>query len=121
MKVYSIEALDALDGPNLKMLGMNANALKAMARRYMEQKKTSLASVDDVESLRAELARLRALIPATEPSPEEKDEAVAVADDEFMAMSDDALKGFIAEKAGARPRGNPSHDTLVRLAREVAA
>ena len=121
VKVYSIEALDNLDGPNLKVLGMNANALKDMARRYMSQKLADVAKATDVDGLRKEIERLRALIPAHEASIEEKDAALEAADDEFAVMSDEELKAYLANQTGARPRGNPSHDTLVRMAREVAA
>lgn len=121
VKVYSIEALDNLDGPNLKVLGMNANALKDMARRYMSQKQADVAKATDVDDLRKEIDRLRALIPQQEASYEEQAAAIEAADDEFAVMSDEELKAYLADQTGARPRGNPSHDTLVRMAREVAA
>src|SRR5690606_17130485 len=35
LKIYSVEALHHLEGPNLKSLQMQANPLKEMARRYM--------------------------------------------------------------------------------------
>jgi hypothetical protein len=37
----------------------------------------------------------------------------------FEAMADDDLKSFIADKTGSRPRGQPSHETLVRMAKEL--
>jgi hypothetical protein len=123
LKIYSIEALHAIDGPNVKALGMSANALKQMARRYVEDHaKRSIESTNsEVDKLKAELERLKALIPAQETSPEEIDALVAEADELFEAMTADELKDFIASKAGARPRGNPNHETLVSMARELAA
>lgn len=124
LKIYSIEALHALDGPNIKALGMSANALKAMAKRYVEDHtKRSIESTNgEVEKLRAELERLKAIIPAQETPPQEIDALVAEADELFEAMTADELKDFIAAKTGeGRPRGNPSHETLVSMARELAA
>jgi len=121
LKIYSIEALHAVDGHQVKALGMNANELKRMARQYMEDrtKKAVAKTSDDVEALKAELERLRALIPAQETAPEEIDALVQAADDEYAALSDDQIKERIASLAGARPRGNPSRQTLVQSLREL--
>lgn len=130
LKIYSIEALYELDGHNAKALGMNSNALKAMARRYMEDhNKRALSSTEDkMAALEAEIARLRAAIPAAETSPDDIHALVAAADaeastanDRFEAMSDGELKLFIKEKSGAAPRGTPSRDFLLNAARELAA
>lgn len=123
LKIYSVEALHAIDGPNVKALGMSANALKQMARRYVEEHaKRSIESTNsEVDKLKLELERLKALIPAQETPPEEIDALVAAADAEFEAMSDEDLKDFIAGKVGSKPRGNPSHATLVSMAKELAA
>lgn len=130
LKIYSIEALHQLDGPNLKSLGMNANDLKSMARRFMEDR--SRREMGDnsgrMAELEAELARLKAAIPAEAPAPEAVDAIVATADaeanianDRFDAMTDAELKAFIKEKAGAAPRGTPSRETLLASAREQDA
>lgn len=124
LKIYSIEALHAI-GPNeVKSLGMSANELKKMARRYVEDHtKRSIESTNtEVDKLKAELERLKGLIPSEQASPAEIDALVAAADKEFEDMTSDELKDFIAEKTGdGRPRGNPSHDTLVSMAKELAA
>lgn len=39
---------------------------------------------------------------------------------EIEAMDDEALKVYIANETGSRPRGNPNHDTLVAAAKELA-
>lgn len=124
LKIYSVEALHAIDGHNVKALGMSANALKQMARRYVEDHaKRSIESTNsEVDKLKAELERLKGLIPSEQASPAEIDALVAAADKEFEDMTSDELKDFIAEKTGdGRPRGNPSHDTLVSMAKELAA
>ena len=123
LKIYSIEALYHLEGDNLKSLGMAANKLKEMARAYMAARDKGNANVDEVQKLRAELAALKAsmIVPAKEAGLDEIDAAIQASDAEFQAMDDDALKDWIAGKTGAgRPRGNPSHETLVSMARELS-
>lgn len=123
LKIYSIEALHGLDGPALKGLGMSANELKSMARRFMEDRQTSAHVTDGVKDLEAEVSRLRALIEAQKGA-EQIDEIVAKADaevatDKYGAMSDEQLKEYIREKVGSRPRGNPSRETLLAMARDL--
>lgn len=121
LKIYSIEALHSLDGPNLKSLGMNANSLKSMARRYMEERERKVADKNgaDISALQAEIKRLQALVPEKESTPAEIDAAVQAADDEYAGMNNDQLKEAIAVKVGSKPRGNPSRLTLVESAREL--
>lgn len=121
LRIYSIEALYHLEGDNLKTLGMAGNSLKDMARSYIEARQRSGADSREVDSLRAELAALKAsLIPAKEASPADIDRAVMLSDAEFEAMDSPALKAFIREKTGQTPLGNPSHDSLVSMARDAA-
>lgn len=120
LKIYSIEALHSLEGPNLKNLGMNANELKKMARRFMEDRDKRPITSDDIGGLRAEIERLKALIPAQQTAPEEIDKLVKDADSDFQSWEDELLKEFIAEKTGSKPRGNPSHATLVSMAEELS-
>lgn len=122
LKIYSVEALHAIDGPNIKALGMSANVLKQMARRYVEDhaKRSIETTNSEVDKLKEELERLKALIPAKETAPEEIDSLVSAADAEFEAMSDEQLKEYIAGKVGSKPRGNPSHATLVSMAKDAA-
>lgn len=123
LKIYSIEALHAIDGPQIKALGMSANQLKAMARRWVEDHANrSIESTNtEMDKLKAELERLKALIPAQETAPEEIDALLSAADKEFEAMTEAELKAFIKDKTGAAPRGNPSHSWLVNAAKELAA
>lgn len=121
LRIYSIESLYHLEGDSLKSLGMASNALKDMARAYMADRSKGTDHAAELDSLRAELAALKALIPVKEASPAEIDALLATSDADFEAMDDDALKEWIANKTGAgRPRGNPSHDTLVSMARELS-
>lgn len=121
LKVHSIESLHHLDGANLKSLGMASNHLKKMADDFMADRAKGGESSSRIEALEREIERLRAVIPAVEPTPEQIDEAIQMADTEFAAWEDERLKVFIAEKSGRRPLGNPNHDTLVTMATELAA
>lgn len=122
LKVYSIEALHSM-GPNeLKNLGLSANPLRKMASQFMaDRDKRAIASTNEnVDVLRAEIERLKTLIPVQETPVAEIDKLVAVADTEFEQMNDDELKDYIASMAGARPRGNPNRSTLINMAEELA-
>lgn len=123
LKIYSVEALDAIDGHQVKALGMNANSLKAMARRYVDDhtKRSIAKTSDDVDALKAELERLKALIPAEQATPAEIDAAIATANDEFERLTDVELKAIIKDKTGQAPRGTPSREFLLNAARELAA
>ena len=123
LKIYSIEGLASLEGQNLRSLGMHANVLKQMATEYLRGRQSG-ASVAEIDAMKAEIAALKAMIaiPEKEATPKEIDEALRKADLDFAAMSDDDLKEWIAQKSGAgKPRGNPSHETLVSMAKELTA
>lgn len=125
LRIYSVEALHAMEGHNVKALGMSANALKSMARRFMEDRgrKDINATSSEIEKLKAELEKLKAAIPAQDQEPTDDEFAglVEQADREFSSMTDDEIKNAISEKAGARPRGNPSRATLESMLRELSA
>lgn len=131
LKIYSIEALDGLEGPNLKNLQMNANPLKEMARRYLADRNTGNAATNEIAELRAEIERLKlaragasprtteVLVP--DPKPEEIEEAIRNADDEYLNLSDDELKALIKDRTGSAPRGQPARDFLLNALRELDA
>lgn len=114
LSIYTAEALASLDGQPLKQLGMGGRELKNQAQAYLANATDSAAVTrlaSENESLRAQLAELRseAAAPATQsaaPSP-------------FDDMDAETLKSWIADASGQRPRGNPSHETLVRMATEI--
>lgn len=121
LKIYSIEALHHLEGPNLKSLQMNANPLKEMAARYMADRASGAQTSSEIQALKAEIEALRAQIPVKEPTADEIEQALQEAKDEYDSMSDDALKEKIAEKVGRKPAGNPSRATLLASIRELSA
>jgi len=119
LKIYSIEALDRLEGQELKNLQMNANPLKEMARRYIADRSAGSQNASEIDALRAEIERLKAAIPAKEATAAEIDAVVQAADDEYAALSNDQIKDRIKDKIGHRPAGNPSRETLVQSLREL--
>lgn len=125
LKIYSIEALNGLEGPGVKSLGMSANKLKDAARSFMADRMSAAGAMSEIEALRAEIAALKAAgaskIPAKEASPEEIEAAVKKADDAYAGMSDKDIKDRIKELAGSAPRGNPSRETLTSMLSELEA
>lgn len=123
MKIYSIEALDALDGPNLKNIGMGANKLKAMATKYLAEKNNGAGAADRIAALEAQIAALMAAstrVPAEEPTPEDMDQAAAEVEEVmFGAMTDDELRDYINEKSGSRPDGRYKTESLVNMAKSL--
>ncbi|OYW51642.1 MAG: hypothetical protein B7Z29_21435 [Hyphomicrobium sp. 12-62-95] len=70
----------------------------------------------------AELAALRAELDALKnPIPVDAKADADVLPDGYEGMTDVQLKDAIEAKVGARPRGNPSRDTLVRMLNEAGA
>lgn len=130
LHIYTAEALASLDGQPLKTLGQGGREWKNQAQAYLDNAAgsanvTKLAS--DAEFYKAEVERLQKEL-AQRPMPDDNrlttdlgygDQPPAVS--EFEDWDDGLLKEFIAEKTGNKPRGNPSHETLVKMADELAS
>jgi hypothetical protein len=117
LKIYSIEALENLEGPNLKSLQMNANPLKDMARKFAADRAKGGDTAAQIADLQKQIEALT--IPKEDPNPAEIDAAIAAAD--YDAKSDEELKAIIKARAGKAPTGNVSHQVLVNMARELEA
>lgn len=113
LSIYTAEALSALDGENLKTLGQGGRELKNQATAYLENASGS-ANVTrmaaEIESLKQQLAEVRG---DKQAAPERVSQ--------FANWSADQIKDWIEEKISERPRGNPSHATLVSRADEIAS
>jgi hypothetical protein len=112
--VHTVEALALLDGGPLKALGIGGRELKNQAQAYLDNAKGSAdvtRMAQENEALKRQLADL--------VSQQQAPVAPAVEPGSFEAMPDEELKAFIGTKTGSRPRGQPSHDTLVRMAKEL--
>ncbi len=113
LKVYTAEALAALDGKNLASLGINGREMKEQAAAYLAKAggaARDVAMAAEIATLRAELDAMRRGTPAEVAEPDD------AADDEK-----EKLKVEIAGMTGQRPRGNPSVETLRDALRELKA
>lgn len=126
LSIHTAETLAVLDGVNLKALGPGGRELKNQAQAYLDNASGSAnvthmaAQIADLQAQIAALTGAGAAQPpvAVEPvaDPEPTSEA-----DEFDDASDEELKTYIKAQTGTAPRGTPSHETLVRMAREASA
>lgn len=124
LRIYSIEALDRLEGMGIKALGMHANRLREAAKLFLADRDKGKSAIHEVEALKARIAELEArstLPPEQDSTPAVIEEALKAADDAFAGLSDDDLKAKIADLVGSRPRGNPSRATLVQSLQELQA
>lgn len=123
LKIYSIEALNAIEGPDLKNLGMNANILKDKARQYIADRSGGKAALSEIEELKRQIAELKALsthVPVQEASPVEIEAAIVDADNSlFEAMTEDELRAYLLDRTGVKPDGRLKHDSLVNLAKGI--
>lgn len=110
LNVHTVEQLASLQGQALKNLGAGGLAQQQAAAAYLENAKGTA----NVTAQAEEIARLKTSIEAL--SAQGSDPRM-----KFVDMGDDKLKDFIKEKSGAAPRGNPSRQTLVRMAVELDA
>lgn len=123
LHIHTAEALAGLEGTNLTRLGMYGRSLKDQAKAYIARAKDSALETrlaGENAELRARLAALEAQMrtPAPPPAaPNSEEESPSI----FSGWDDAALKGFIKERTGAGPKGNPSHETLIRMAEEANA
>lgn len=137
LSINTAEALAALDGQPLARLGMGGRDLKNKAMAFLQKANgsadlTRLAADNDalqrvVQDMQSQIIELQGAAKArAEAQPVESDENlypnfVDPNAPDFDAMEDGDLKEFIAKQTGKRPQGNPSHNTLVNAARELAA
>lgn len=112
LSIYTAETLAALDGQPLKNLGQGGRDLKNQAQAYLDNAKGS-ADVVGMASKIADLERLVAEL--------RQDKPAAPGTSEFESWDDSAIKDWIEGKINERPKGNPSHATLVKRADEIAS
>lgn len=118
VKVYSIEALNLMEGLQLKVLGTHANDLKEMARRFMEDRSSGSSAQRKIDELQREIEEMKRMTMAQDTASEVLEEAV-IEQTAFAHMTDEQIKAMIKERTGQAPRGNPSRETLLRMAEEI--
>lgn len=130
LNIHTAEQLASLDGSFLTRLGMGGRALKDQAAAYIARAsggalEARLAAEnadlkDQMGLLQAQMRELMETVAAPQSGPMiERHEDDAPATSIFAEWATDDLKAFIKDRTGAAPRGNPGHDTLVRMASEI--
>lgn len=117
LSIYTAEALAEIDGQPLKNLGMGGRELKNQAVAYLEKANGSAdvtAMASEIALLKQRLSELERPAPIPEPEPEQTEMT-----NEWSEYTDDELKALIKEQTGSAPRGQPSRETLVRMAQEA--
>lgn len=125
LSIHTLEQLAALDGNPLKQLGIGGRELKNQAMAYLEK----AAGTADVTRLAADVAGLREAVSEKDKELAQLREALLAktegkapaAASPFADWEDADLKNWLAEQTGAKPKGNPSHASLVQMADEVNA
>lgn len=118
LNIHTAEALAQVGGPALRQLGMAGGELQAQARAYLDK----AAGGVDVVKMAASIVALQAEIERLKGGGVTKElDGPAGSTSPFMEMEADDIKNWIENATGERPRGNPSHATLVKKADEVNA
>lgn len=133
INIRTAEALAAIDGNALKMLGQGGRTLKEQAQAYLD---TASGSAD-VAGLAAENAELRDRLAAlearfagapagpTSPIPVHpgagKSTTLDIDQSPFFIMEEEDIRNWLIETAGRTPPEGLAHAALVKLADEVNA
>lgn len=131
LNVHSIEALAAVDGPNLKMLGMGGRELKNQAVAYLE----NAAGSADVVSMAAQIEKMRETIEALQAdlalrNASRSDVAAGTSpqaehgsdgnDKSIEDCTDAELHAYIKEASGTAMPPNTGRKRLIERATELA-
>lgn len=127
LNIHTAEAIEQLDGTLLARLGMGGRALKDQVTAWLSKARgasleTKLAGENaglrqQMEAMQAQLAELMRGAGAT-PAPSTARDAAA---SPFDQWADEDIKAWLKDATGSAPRGNPSHQTLVRMADDTNA
>ncbi len=113
LNIYTAEALAAIDGQPLKNLGQGGRDWKNQAQAYLDNARGSA----DVTGMAKKIADLEQLVGELRA---DKAPAPTESLSQFEAWDDNQIKDWIEQQINERPRGNPSHATLVKRADEIA-
>jgi hypothetical protein len=116
--IYTVEALAAIDGQELKNLGPLGRELKNSAMDYIAESQTGAVN----SQMQAELEALRAKYQAMEEQVAalQAGDTKNAGEDEFDGMSLEQLRDFITSHTGVAPKGALNRKTLARMARDAA-
>jgi hypothetical protein len=113
--IYTIEALAAIDGQELKNLGLGGRDLKNAAAEYIADTKANIAPN---MQLQAELEQLRARNAVLEEDAIAKKEIAKRIEAEFEEMDLVQIREYITTHTGQAPMGSLNKKNLVRMAME---
>lgn len=113
--IYTIEALAAIDGQELKNLGLGGRDLKNAAAEYIADTKANIAPN---MQLQAELEQLRARNAILEEDAIARKEIAKRIEAEFEEMDLVQLREYITTHTGQAPMGSLNKKNLVRMAVE---
>ena len=126
--VFTVETLAALDGAQLKSLGMGARDWKIAAEAFLDQAAGGAkftAMKDELSSQKEEIERLKAMLSSA--GDEEKTEPVQAKEveeinlDKYADMTAQDLKDMIFDRTGDMPVGNLSKAKLKSMLSELEA
>lgn len=125
VSIHTIESLAGLSESSLSKLGMGARKLMDQAKAYIDKAKDSALETKlaaDNADLRAQLKTLADQVAglsgkAPKPAPVIEDEAENASP--FEGWEASQLKAYIKDSTGEAPRGNPSLETLMRMAEDA--
>lgn len=135
LNIHTAEALAALDGNSLRMLGQGGRNLKEQAQAYLDAAAGSAdvtRQAEIISELRARIEQLEGRGPAATI---EDDQTAAAADDAddldddddkpqaspFAVMGAEDIVNWLTETTGKKPKKGLDHAALVKLADEVNA
>lgn len=121
LRIYSIEQLHQLEGPNLKSLGMQQNHLKKAAADFMAERYSGADAAKRIAELEAQIAAMQAkstAIPVQDSTPAEIAAALSAADS-YDAMPGRALYEMLIERTGITPAEKPTKAQMISMLREL--
>lgn len=115
LRVYSIEALQQLEGQALKSLGMAQNKLKAAAASFIADRSDKTNILAEMADLKAEIARLKGEKAQVLPENDSTEEEIVEAIDAFEGISDTDIADEIEKITGARPHHKTGRIKLISM------
>jgi hypothetical protein len=127
--LYTVEALAAIDGPELKNLGPNGRSFKNSAIDYIAESRAGApdwqmrAKLEAAEArnaiLEEDLARAKNIRPVSGSGASQENTTPSAPDGPFADMSTEQLRDYITTNKGQAPLGSMNRKTLIRLAQEA--
>jgi hypothetical protein len=114
--IYTVEALAAIEGAELKNLGQGGREWKNSAQAYLEESKRGAPNLQ----MQAELEALKARNAILEEDLALKKAREAQAASEFKNMSAEQLREYIATNSGQAPLGTLNKAVLIRMAQDCS-